>query len=845
MTTQEQMEKFRQNVQNRFQVYNSLFMSLPYDKMTNIGMLLPFLYEESRTGYEAGKSPEQVLDEFFQNHTELTTAEEKISLLFRIIQYVERQVALFDSIEDSSFSTLYSNRDKGTFRNFYEIAENSGKLEELHKKLKNFAVKIVFTAHPTQFYSNSVQSILHDLNDAIKKDSLSEIDMLLQQLGMTSFINQERPTPYDEAQSIIYYLRYVYYDTLGELYRDIKKVAGIADVNKHLFQLGFWPGGDRDGNPFVTAEMTQRVVSALRMAILKCYYEHLRKLRKRLTFTSVAVQVERLIERLYENIHLAKTDLTNEELKATVLKIRQTILNKNNGLFVDKIDDLLGRIDLFGVYFACLDIRQNVRVHNKAMQDIFRQEFNKDYSTISDEEKLDLMLNRNLSINPLHYDDPMTKDTIMNIRQLHGFQKQNGEESLHRYIISECISIFDILNVYALFKYCGYRDEDIAFDIVPLFETIEGFNHARKTMDWLYNHPVYKKHLKRRGNRQYIMLGFSDGTKDAGTIRGNWNIYQTKETLSEVSRKYDIEAVFFDGRGGPPARGGGRTHQFYASQGPTIDNHQFELTIQGQTITSVFGSKEQATYNFEQLLTAGVGNEVLQNEKVKMDDWQRGLMNELADLSYRKYKALKEHPLFVSYLEEVSTLKYYGKTNISSRPTKRSSGSLVFEELRAIPFVGSWSLLKQNVPGYFGVGTALQKIKQEGRIDELKKLYKKCLFFKTLMQNSMMSMTKTYFALTHYLREDKTYGEFWQILYDEFQLTKGLILEISETTTLMEEEPISKMSIKVREKIVLPLLTIQQYALQKIKENDPHKGEYEKIVTRALFGNINASRNSA
>ncbi|MDR2230999.1 MAG: phosphoenolpyruvate carboxylase [Flavobacteriaceae bacterium] len=845
MKTNEQVEKFRQIVKNKFQIYNSLFMSLPYDKMTNIGMLLPFLHEESKEGYENGKSPMEVMKHFFDSHTDLKTEEERIDLLFRIIQYVERQVVLFDSIEDSAFSTLNANTDPGTVRNLYEVASQQGKLQIIKEKMEQFGVKVVFTAHPTQFYSNSVQSILHDLNQAIKSDSVTNIDMLLQQLGMTSFINQEKPTPYDEAQSIIYYLRYVYYDTLGELYRDTKRIFDDANINPHLFQLGFWPGGDRDGNPFVTAEITQRVSSELRLAILKCYYEHLKKLRKRITFPKVTEMLRQISERVYQNIFENKYDLTAVEFKKALEDIRYEVKENNNGLFIDKIDDLIGRIDLFGIYFASLDIRQNSKIHYKALEQIFEKEFGKDYHALNEDEKMNLLLNTSLQVDPENYSDDIVKDTLKNIYQVKDIQKLNGEQSIHRYIISDSSSIYDVLNVYALFKYCGYADKDIKIDIVPLFETIEGFENAEATMNKLYNLTQYKEHLNRRSGRQFIMLGFSDGTKDAGYIKANWDIYTTKEVLSRVSGENDIKVIFFDGRGGPPARGGGKTHQFYAAQGKSIANHQIELTIQGQTITSVFGTKDQATFNFEQLLTAGLENEIFPQDKINLKDWERALLNELAGISYQKYKALKDHPLFVPYLEEVSTLKYYGRTNIGSRPSKRNDGQLVFEDLRAIPFVGSWSLLKQNVPGYFGVGTALQRLKEEDRLEDLKKLYRESMFFKTLIQNSMMSMSKTYFPLTYYLRNDKVFGEFWQILHNEYLLTHEMLLEIADYKALMEEEPLSKSSIKMRENIVLPLLTIQQYALQKIKEENPHKETYEKIVTRALFGNINASRNSA
>ena len=257
----EKSEKFRQLIENKFQIYNSLFMSLPYDKMSNIGMLLPFLYEESKTGYENGKSPEHVMEEFFQKHTDLKTESQKNELLFKIIQYIESQVVLFDSIEDAAFADLHSEADAGTVSQLHERALQEHQLEATRKKIKDFAVKVVFTAHPTQFYPNSVQRILHDLRTAIMNDKISEIDMLLQQLGQTPFVNKEKPTPLDEALSIIFYLRYVYYDTIGELYKKLKNSFNSANFtpSHDMVQLGFWPGGDRDGNPFVTAEVTQKV----------------------------------------------------------------------------------------------------------------------------------------------------------------------------------------------------------------------------------------------------------------------------------------------------------------------------------------------------------------------------------------------------------------------------------------------------------------------------------------------------------------------------------------------------------------------------------------------------------
>lgn len=848
MINEARLEKFRQVVENKFQIYNSLFMSLPYDKMTNIGMLLPFLYEESRDGYEEGKSPEEIVEEFFKKHTEVTTEEQKQELLFKIIQYIERQVVLFDSIEDAAFQQLHSESDAGTVMQLHERALQEHKLGKVREKLEDFAVKVVFTAHPTQFYPNAVQRILHDLRSAILKDDITEIDLLLQQLGKTPFVNKERPTPLDEALSIIFYLRYVYYDTIGELYKKLKQSFGSEDFEIHhdVFQLGFWPGGDRDGNPFVTADVTLKVANELRNSILKNYYNHLKVLRRRLSFRGVSEVLEKLSNELYNNIFKNENSISSETILKYLSEAEDILKTQHNGLFTNILVDYRDRVKIFGTHFATLDIRQDSRIHQKVIDELVTKYSKQNVAELTNSEKVNILISEHILAHPDDFEDEIIKETLKSVINVKEIQAKNGERGMHRYIISNSDTVEDVMNVFALFKVCGYQDEDINIDIVPLFETMEGLANAEKVMQDLYNDEVYQKHLAKRKMEQTIMLGFSDGTKDGGYLKANWEIYATKERLSKVSEENDVKVIFFDGRGGPPARGGGKTHQFYASQGKTIANNKIELTIQGQTITSVFGNKDQAKYNFEQLLTAGIENEVFKNHKKDLTEKERTLIEELAELSYVKYVDLKENPLFIPYLQEISTLQYYGKTNIGSRPSKRGAGNeLKFEDLRAIPFVGSWSQLKQNVPGFFGFGTAIKNLKDEGRIEEVKDLFRNSDFFKTLVLNSMMAMNKSYFPLTYYMKNHPKFGAFWQILFNEYNLSKEMMFEITGFKTLMEEEPVGRKSVKIREKIVLPLLSIQQYALMKLQKNEGDRATLEKLVTRSLFGNINASRNSA
>ncbi|HSZ86356.1 MAG TPA: phosphoenolpyruvate carboxylase, partial [Puia sp.] len=342
------------------------------------------------------------------------------------------------------------------------------------------------------------------------------------------------------------------------------------------------------------------------------------------------------------------------------------------------------------------------------------------------------------------------------------------------------------------------------------------------------------------------------GTKDGGYLMANWGIYKAKEELTKISSEYKIDVVFFDGRGGPPARGGGKTHKFYASMGKNIANKEIQLTVQGQTVSSNFGTIDSAQYNIEQLVHAGISNDLFSSKTITFQPQEEELMGELAAESYTSYSNLKDHPYFIKYLNDVSPLRFYSETNIASRPTKRNSGGrFEFKDLRAIPYVGSWSQLKQNVTGYYGVGTALQILENKGRWNEIKSLYNNSLFFKTLIDNCEMAMKKCFFPLTEHFAAHPVYGEIWKMIYDEFLLTQKYLFKLSGKNELMADYPVEQLSIQMRERIVLPLSTIQQYALTKYRDietsliNTPLKEVYEKLIMRSSFGIINAARNSA
>ena len=857
MYTLPKIERFHQNVLSKYQIYNSVFITLPFDAIDNTGVLLPLFAEVCENGFKNQQNPEEIVNSFASKYLENPTEEQKIELMFRFIQYVERQIVLFDAIEDAAFPVVNNMEGRGSLRDMKEKADQRSKRKELKNFLENFQVRTVLTAHPTQFYPGAVLGIITDLTEAVRVNNLIVIKELLAQLGKTPFIKKEKPTPFDEAVSLIWYLENVFYQTVGEMIQYLQKnIFDGEEIQNSIFNLGFWPGGDRDGNPFVTTEITLKVAERLRTSILKSYYTDIRKLKRKLTFKGVDTLIADVESKLYRSVFYSRGEIyiTHDEFKSVLEQIKSIIKKEHQSLYLDEIDLLLNKLNLFGFHFATLDIRQNSRIHKEVFQEIVNKEkslFPLDYAALSEKEKIEILSKVTSTLTEADFESEITKSTVSSIHAMKTIQKKNGELGCNRYIISNNESALNVMETFAMFSLCGWKNPSV--DIIPLFESVDDLQAADKIMEQLYTNPAYKKHLENRSNIQTVMLGFSDGTKDGGYLMANWSIYKAKQTLTAISRKYGVKVLFFDGRGGPPARGGGKTHKFYASMGSTIENQQIQVTVQGQTISSNFGTLDSCRYNLENLLSAGATNQLFSKGENVLSETDNNVLDELSQLSYDKYLKFKQHPKFIPYLEKMSTLNYYAKTNIGSRPSKRNkSDQLDFNDLRAIPFVGSWSQLKQNVPGFFGVGTALKQFEETNQWEKVTQLYQNSLFFKTLIENSMMSLSKSFFPLTAYMQKDEEFGEFWQIIYDEYLETKRLLLKLSGFTELMENYPDGKASIEIREQIVLPLLTIQQYALLKIsqlkKQKNPDEKQiavYEKIVTRSLFGNINASRNSA
>ena len=273
MSSNTNLQTFKNLVGIKFQLYNSLFTSLPFHRIEKTGILVSMLLLNCEDGYKKKKSPVEIIEAFFQTQTSLQKEEEKLDLLFRFIQYIERQVVLFDALEDAAFKQVHDLGGQGTLKHLSMEVEQLHLNNELKKKLHDFNVQLVLTAHPTQFYRGAVLGIIHDLSSAINSNNENQIYSYLQQLGRTPFFQQKKPTPYDEAVSLVWYLENIFYHAAGKIVTSLKsRFNDAVNTDNPIIRMGFWPGGDRDGNPFVKTGTTIQVADALRGSIIKSYY---------------------------------------------------------------------------------------------------------------------------------------------------------------------------------------------------------------------------------------------------------------------------------------------------------------------------------------------------------------------------------------------------------------------------------------------------------------------------------------------------------------------------------------------------------------------------------------------
>ena len=501
MSTQPKITRFNQNVLSKYQIYNSIFMTLPFDDVTKTGALLPLFHETCHKGFENGDDPTTIVETFFEKYQARRSPESQINLLFRFIQYIERQVVLFDAIEDAAFAKVNNMDGIGTLRSLKESVIADGKLETLQKYLEEFKVRIVLTAHPTQFYPGSVLGIITDLTEAIKENDLLRINDLLAQLGKTPFFKHKKPTPYDEAVSLIWYLENVFYFSFGKIYDYIQQnIFDGKHIDNDIINVGFWPGGDRDGNPFVTPEITLKVANRLRETIIKNYYRDVRRLKRKLSFRGVEESIVALERLLYHTITHQEAAISLEHFITELTAIKEILIEQHQSLYVSEVNSLLNKVHLFGFHFSALDIRQDSRKHAQFFNDMVNaliesgsDLFPKNYHDLSEDKQIDILSKVHGKVDLSLIKDEETLKALNTIKAIKTIQETNGEQAANRYIISNNQTTLNVMQLFAMLKLVAFQEE-LTVDIGPLFETITDLENAPAVMEALYTNPAYAAH---------------------------------------------------------------------------------------------------------------------------------------------------------------------------------------------------------------------------------------------------------------------------------------------------------------------------------------------------------------
>ncbi|MEX2335019.1 MAG: phosphoenolpyruvate carboxylase, partial [Pseudohongiella sp.] len=363
--TDQTAKLFEELVELNYQLYNSLFLTLPLDAVEQTGTLLPLLVESCESGLEQGHDPVRIIGDFFEQHRAHFTQDEQLQFLFKIIQYVERQVVLIDALEDAAYSRIHQIENKSSLLRLTERAEDDGSAEKLGQLLASFGVRVVLTAHPTQFYPGQVLAIISDLSDAIGGARIGEVRDLLQQLGNTPFFKKEKPTPYDEAVLLTWYLGNIFYPAIGDIVDPLAaRYPKSINSNSELISIGFWPGGDRDGNPFVTTDTTLRVAARLRHAVLQCYHQDLRTLKRRLSFHGVYELLDRLEKRIRDELvdKSGRDDISLTDMFSALDEAEKLVIDRYQSMYLEPLRSFRRKLTLFGFHFASIDIRQDSRV---------------------------------------------------------------------------------------------------------------------------------------------------------------------------------------------------------------------------------------------------------------------------------------------------------------------------------------------------------------------------------------------------------------------------------------------------------------------------------------------------
>ena len=792
---------------------------------------------------------------------------------------------------DLAFEVNYKNNSEESY---------VGKLSDSIKNLKdtnilnNINVVPVLTAHPTQVQRKTTLDLTENIHNLLRKhrdvknglinkskwkeDLQKHIEILLQ----SDIIREKKLKVANEITNVLEYYNRSFIKAITKLMVEYKKLLrenSIDLVNETPITMGMWIGGDRDGNPFVTAD-TLKLSAMKQCELIITYYmnqldilyrtfsmssqltkesDDLRLLADKSNDSSVYREKEYYRKAIYyireklsntekyllNNVDNDEKYLTAEELEQDLLIIKNSLL-ENNGdtLIKGDLEELLSAVKIFGFYLASIDMRQDSSVYEACVAELLKSANIEDnYSELSENEKCDLLLNilkkdpRPLSINDENKQSEELKKELLIFKTARELKDKLGNNIIKQNIISHTTSISDLLELAIMLKEVGLVGSDFArLQLVPLFETIEDLENSYEIMDNYLALDIVKKWVKDNKDYQEIMLGYSDSNKDGGYLSSGWSLYKAQQDLSSLGNKHGIKITFFHGRGGTVGRGGGPSYDAIISQPLGSVQDRIRLTEQGEIIAAKYGNKDAAYYNLETLFSAVIErmNADMVNIDIRDIPEIKDMMDEIVEDSYKTYRKLVfEDPNFYNYFFEATPIKEVSSLNIGSRPASRKKITDI-GGLRAIPWVFSWSQSRIMLPGWYGVGTAFSNFinKDSRNIDKLRTMYKDWPFFTSLLSNVDMVMSKSDMEIAkeyaNLCKDDKT-KEVYNKILREWKLTKQVVLDISEHKEFLEDNTYLTKSLENRLQYFNTLNLLQIELIRRAREEETLESQINTI----------------
>lgn len=772
--------------------------------------------------------------------------------------------------------------------------------------LEHLNVVPVLTAHPTQVQrksmldlTNHIHSLLRKYRDVklglINKDKwYNDLRRYIEIIMQTDMIREKKLKVTNEITNAMEYYNSSFLKAVPHLTTEYKRLAQAHGLNLKQAKpitMGMWIGGDRDGNPFVTAETLKQSALTQCEVIMNYYdkkiYQLYREFSLSTSIVNVSKQVREMARQSKDNsiyrekelyrralfdiqskIQATKTYLIEDEEVGTryetandfykdLIAIRDSLLeNKGESLISGDFVELLQAVEIFGFYLASIDMRQDSSVYEACVAELLKSAgIHSRYSELSEEEKCDLLLKeleedpRILSATHAEKSELLAKELAI-FKTARVLKDKLGDDVIRQTIISHATSLSDMLELAILLKEVGLVDTERArVQIVPLFETIEDLDHSEETMRKYLSLSLAKKWIDSRNNYQEIMLGYSDSNKDGGYLSSCWALYKAQQQLTAIGDEFGVKVTFFHGRGGTVGRGGGPTYEAITSQPLKSIKDRIRLTEQGEVIGNKYGNKDAAYYNLEMLVSAAINRMITQKKSdTNTPNRYEAIMDQVVDRSYDIYRDLvfgNEH--FYDYFFESSPIKAISSFNIGSRPAARKTITEI-GGLRAIPWVFSWSQSRVMFPGWYGVGSSFKEFinKNPENIAILRDMYQNWPFFQSLLSNVDMVLSKSNMNIAFEyakLCEDEQVKAIYETILNEWQVTKNVILAIEGHDELLADNPYLKASLDYR----MPYFNILNYIqleLIKRQRRGELSSDQERLIHITINGIATGLRNS-